>query len=556
VPLFYQAAGIAAGTGGELWVADSGNHRVEEFSPTGTLAASWGTDNPGPLQFAGPRAIAVDQQGTVYVADNGVMKLSSSGKLLARWSGGVVSYPRGLAVDGAGDVYVLSMHPASGASGFDRITITRLSSSGKRLATYVYNYQTPGDSAQAAAIATTPEGNLVLSIHGLRFCHSCDGTYYLLWTISPAGKTISTLSESAGGQSVAVDGSGDIYVAAPNAVLKLSAAGALLSTFGTAGCDVGQLGAELQLAVTSQDTLLVADSRNAAVRSDNIPAPISASVVHVFGLDGTPEALLGTCPTAGAHTLFGQINGLAPAPAGTVYVADELSGTVDRVGAGGRMVASFGASHPPSVGSDGAGNVYVPNIPKGTLEKRSPTGKLLGSSTAVFIESAAVAPNGQIYALGLIGHVLVLPPIGHGNKPLRQWLMNGYTASSSGLDPVGICLDGQGYVWVADIQHNNLQEFSPKGRLLRIFGHLGSKPGLFHNPGACTVDGRGHLFVDDIMNNRVQEFDLRGHFLASFGRQGQATGQFQQPEGIAADAHGNIYIGDRGNDRIQELVAR
>jgi sugar lactone lactonase YvrE len=279
-------------------------------------------------------------------------------------------------------------------------------------------------------------------------------------------------------------------------------------------------------------------------------------VVHVLALDGTPEALLGTCPVAGTHTLFGQINGIAPAPAGTVYVADGVNSTIDRVGQGGRILESFAASHPPSVASDAAGNVYVPNIPKATLEKRSPAGKLLGSSAAGFVESVAVARNGRIYALGLIGHVLLLPPIGHGSKPLRQWLMNGYTASSGGLDPVGICLDGQGNVWVADIQHNNLQEYSPTGRLRRIFGRLGTKPGQFHNPGACTVDGRGHLFVNDIMNNRVQEFDLNGHFLAAFGRQGQAPGQLQQPEGIAADAHGNIYVGDRGNDRIQELVAR
>jgi sugar lactone lactonase YvrE len=555
-PLYYQASGIAAGSSGNIFVADIGDHRVEKFGPTGTLAASWGTDTGGPLYFSGPRAIAINRFGNLFVADNGVVKLSSSGKFLSRWTGGVVSYPRGLAVDAQGTIYVLSLHPLAHEPGYDRITITRLSPTGKRLGTVVYRYTQVGESALGAAIATTPQNNLLLSIKAQHFCRSCDGTYYLLRTISPQGKTISEVSETAGGQSIAVDSAGEVFLTAPNAIQKLSPDGTLLQTFGTAGCGVSQVGADLSLAVSPLGSLFVADSQGAAIRPDSYRAPISDGVIHVFGLDGTPQALLGTCPAVDAHTLFGQINAIAAGGSGTVYVADGITSKVSRVAAGGRFMDSFEANHPSSVSTDAAGNVYVANLPNGTLQKRTPSGRVLASSPDGFIEAAAVAPSGNVYALDAFGHVLVLPPIGHGSKPLRKWSLNGYAAESGGLDPVGICLDGQGNVWAADIRHNNLQKYSPSGRLLLIFGRLGTKPRQFHNPGACTVDGRGHIFVDDIMNDRVQEFDLSGRFLAAFGRQGQAPGQFQQPEGIAADAHGNIYIGDRGNDRIQELVAR
>jgi sugar lactone lactonase YvrE len=555
-PLFYEAAGIAAGGSGNIFIADSGNHRVVKFAPTGTLAASWGNDTGGPLYFAGPRAIALDRAGSVYVADNGVVKLSSSGKFLARWTGGVVSYPRGLAIDAHGNVYVLSLHPLANEPGFDRITITLLSAAGKRLGSVVYRYTQTGESALAAAIATTPGNNLLLSIKAQRFCRSCDGTYYVLRTVSPALKTLSEVSETAGGASVAVDAAGEIFLAAPGAVQKLSPDGKLISTFGTAGCGISQLGTDLTLTVSALGAVFVADSQNAATRPDSFPAPISDGVVHVFGLDGTGQALLGSCPATGTRTLFGQINALAFGGGGTVYVADGITSKVVRVASGGHFLDSFEANHPSSVSTDASGNVYVANLPNGTLDKRTSSGHVLASSPDGFIEASAVARNGRVYALDAFGHVLLLPPIGHGSKPIRQWFLNGYAQESGGLDPVGICLDGQGNVWVADIRHNNLQEYSPSGRLMLIFGRLGTRPRQFHNPGACTVDGRGHIFVDDIMNNRVQEFDLNGRFLAAFGRQGQAPGQFQQPEGIAADAHGNIYIGDRGNDRIQELVAR
>jgi tripartite motif-containing protein 71 len=150
--------------------------------------------------------------------------------------------------------------------------------------------------------------------------------------------------------------------------------------------------------------------------------------------------------------------------------------------------------------------------------------------------------------------VVVLPPIGKGIKPARRWWLKGFSRGSGGLDPQGICIDGQGNVWVADNRHNNVQKYSPSGRLLMMWGRQGTSPNRFNDPNSITVDGRGHLFVADSGNNRVQEFDLRGRFLASYGRQGMAPGQFQHPTGIGADSRGNIFVGDRLNDRIQELV--
>lgn len=554
-PLFYQADGIAVGRDGSVFIADSGDHRVVRFSPTGTLIASWGTDTPGPLYLQDPRAIASDAAGNVYLADNGVVKLSASGTYLARWTGGVLSYPRGLAVDGHGHLYVLSLHPVPNEPMFDRITITKLSSTGTRLATFVYQYPEPvDDAALAVAIATTPTGNLLLSIKGQRHCHSCDGTYYLLRIISPIGTTQAEVSENAGGGSIAVDAGGNIFLTEPNAIEKLTSAGALVGTYGLAGCGIGQLGPDLRVAVSPLGGVLVADSQGAATRPDTYPAPIRSGVIHVFAQDGTPQTLLGTCPSPNARTLFGQINDVALGPGGTIYVADGITSEIYRVARGGRIVSSFAANHPSSVTTDSQGNVYVADLPNGTLEKRTPDGRLLASSADGFIEAAAIARNEQVYALDGFGHLLILPPVGRGSKPIRQWWLNGY-AGQGGLTPHGIGLDGQGNIWVADIRHNNIQEYSPSGRLLLIFGKGGTGPRRFHNPTGVTVDGRGHLFVADSGNNRIQEFDMSGHFLASFGRDGQAPGQFLQPEGIATDAHGNIYVGDRGNDRIQDLVA-
>ncbi len=554
-PLFYHAAGIAIGGAGNIFVADDGDHQVVKLSPAGAVLATWGTDGPGPLHFDGPRAVAVDANGNVYVADNGVIKLSSSGRFVARRASGFLAYPRSLAVDRQNDLYVLALHPVSQTNLFDRITITRLAPGGKKLGAFVYTYPQPiVDADLAAAIATTPDGHIVLSLQAQRHCHDCNGTYYLLRTISPAGETLSNVSENAGGGSIAADSAGDMYLTQPNAIEKLSSVGALVSTFGTAGCGAGQLGADLRVATSPLGSLYVADSQIVATRPDGIPSTLRDGVLHRFAFDGTPQALAGTCPVAGAQTQFGQINDLAVGGGSALYVADVVTSKVYRIGAGGTITASFGADHPSTVTTDSHGNVYVPDLGHDSLVKLSPDGRVLGQTRGWTIEAAAIARSGRVYALTAFGQVLVLPPVGHGSRPMRRWWLNGYQSGSAGLDPEGIALDGQGHIWVADIRHNNIQEYSPSGRLLLIRGRRGTGPYRFHNPNGLTVDGHRHLFVLDGGNDRVQEFDLRGHYLATFGRDGQAPGQFDGAWGIGADAKGDIYVGDRGNDRIQELV--
>jgi DNA-binding beta-propeller fold protein YncE len=44
---------------------------VQEFSPAGAFLAAFGSGGSGNGQFAGPRGVAVNSSGTLYVADSG-----------------------------------------------------------------------------------------------------------------------------------------------------------------------------------------------------------------------------------------------------------------------------------------------------------------------------------------------------------------------------------------------------------------------------------------------------------------------------------------------------
>ena len=72
--------GVAVDSSGNLYIADSGNHRVRKVAPNGTIStiagngtAGFGGDNGPALsaQLKGPSAVAVDAAGNIYIADSG-----------------------------------------------------------------------------------------------------------------------------------------------------------------------------------------------------------------------------------------------------------------------------------------------------------------------------------------------------------------------------------------------------------------------------------------------------------------------------------------------------
>ncbi|MBM4126998.1 MAG: 6-bladed beta-propeller [Nitrospira sp.] len=114
---------------GFVYVVDSANFRVQKFDMSGEFIMAWGSFGNGDGQFYFPRGIAVDQSdGSVYVVDMGnhrIQKFDTSTnvlpQLLTKWGGsaeaghassplaqeaGQLRSPWGIAVDGAGDVYV------------------------------------------------------------------------------------------------------------------------------------------------------------------------------------------------------------------------------------------------------------------------------------------------------------------------------------------------------------------------------------------------------------------------------------------------------------------
>ena len=66
---FYMPSAIAVDGSGDLYVLDSGNHRIQKFGPDGKFLASLGRQGQGPGEFYYPAWLAIDAGGFLYVSD-------------------------------------------------------------------------------------------------------------------------------------------------------------------------------------------------------------------------------------------------------------------------------------------------------------------------------------------------------------------------------------------------------------------------------------------------------------------------------------------------------
>ena len=288
-------AGVAVDVAGNVYVADSGNHRVVRLSPEGRQAAAWGSQGAAPGQFDDPSGVAVDGAGYVYVADTfnqRIQKLTPNGQpvLIVGEPGtgpGQFRDPSGIAADAEGTMYVADTHN-------DRVQ--KLTPDGYAVAAW-------GDPNQAALDA------------------DADADADAEPDMAPRGRAFDELREPRG---IAADLYGRLIVADTNngRLVTLSAeSGQLLDLWGVpggvAGADpsAGAFWSPRGVAVDYYGQVYVADTYNHRVR--------------LLAADGTPLAQWGA--EGGAPGEFRFPSGLALDPSGALYVADTGNHRIQRL---------------------------------------------------------------------------------------------------------------------------------------------------------------------------------------------------------------------------------
>ena len=81
--------GIASDGAGYIYIADTGNARIQKFSPDGKFVAAIGERGSGRGQLEAPNGVAIDSTGNVFVTDTVNQKLveyRSNGSLVNEWT--------------------------------------------------------------------------------------------------------------------------------------------------------------------------------------------------------------------------------------------------------------------------------------------------------------------------------------------------------------------------------------------------------------------------------------------------------------------------------------
>ena len=124
---FFQPSGVAVDSSGNVYVADTNNHRIRKVTPGGAASmlagsgtASFADGTGGAASFNWPRGVAVDAGGNVFVGDglNHRVRRVTPGGAVTTFAGGAAGFangigaaasfdrPYGIAVDALGNLYV------------------------------------------------------------------------------------------------------------------------------------------------------------------------------------------------------------------------------------------------------------------------------------------------------------------------------------------------------------------------------------------------------------------------------------------------------------------
>jgi hypothetical protein len=69
--LFYMPSDIAMDSQGNMYILDSGNHRIQKFTPGGEYMTTIGNKGQGPAEFIYPLSLDVDSRGYLHISDPG-----------------------------------------------------------------------------------------------------------------------------------------------------------------------------------------------------------------------------------------------------------------------------------------------------------------------------------------------------------------------------------------------------------------------------------------------------------------------------------------------------
>ena len=587
---------VAVDSTGNLFIAngrDNNVRRVDGVTGVITTAAGDGTSGfsgdgglaTGASLFA-PRGLAADASGHLFIADafnDRIRRVAADTEIITTVAGDGAT---GFSGDGG---------PATSAS-LNRPNAVAIDASGNLFIADGSNYRVRRVDA-ATGIITTVAGDGTLGGSG-------DG-----------GPATSASFNYANG--VAVDGSGNLFIAESHRIRRVDGATGIITTVvggaasGFSGDGGPATSASLNfpsgLAVDGSGNLYISDSFNYRVRrvdaATGVITTVAGDGIRGFSGDGGPAT------SASLNVPWG----VAVDTSGNVYIADRDNHRVRRVDAAtgvittvaggfvgdGGPATSSSLNSPAGIALDASGNLYIADSAHhrvrlvdgatGTITTVAGTTSTGfsgdgGPATTANLNSpqgVAVDGSGNLYISDTFNHRVrrvdaatgvITTVAGDGASGFSG---DGGTATSASLKfPRGLAVDAAGNLLIADENHRVRRVDASSGIITTVAGNGTSgfsddggpaTSASLNLPRGVAVDTSGNVYIADRSNHRVRLVDgatgtittVAGTTSTGFSGDGgpATTANLNSPQGVAVDGSGNLYISDTLHDRIRRVDA-
>ena len=250
------------------------------------------------------------------------------------------------------------------------------------------------------------------------------------------------------------------------------------------------------------------------------------------------------------------------------------------------------------VAVDSANNIYIADIANHRIRKIDAITGIIttvaGNGTAGYSGDSGLATVATIYSPSYIAfdhnwnlyfsdaYISVIRKINALTGIITTVVGNGNYGFSgdSGLainaqlyDPVGICFDNIGNLYVVDNSNERVRKVSTTTGIITTIAGNGisgyNSDGIpainseLHFPMDVTADAIGNIYIADRGNDRIRKVDTSGiiHTIAGTGIVGfsgdgglSINAEIDNAEGVNFDAHGNLYVADFQNNRIRKII--